>query len=116
MACEVCGKDQGGVYSNGDPYGDAKYVGIETGPSRHWCWDHADQVVSPDDEIDAAFARRGWCGFVEAWVGRCRNPIPCARHKDQRCWKCGKPATKNCGQAGSLVCGVPECKDHPHTH
>ena len=56
------------------------------------------------------------CGFNMAWVGYCKEKTPCKKHKDSKCWKCGKPATADCDHAGSLVCGMPYCKDHPHTH
>lgn len=65
---------------------------------------------------DEAFAERGLCGFLEAWIGRCKNSKPCSRHMNEKCWKCGKPAIKNCAEASSLVCGIPECSDHPHIH
>jgi len=55
------------------------------------------------------------CGFDEAWVGKCQNPTPCPKHDNQRCFQCGKKATKNCSIAGSLVCGMPECDEHSHS-
>lgn len=68
-----------------------------------------------------SFRERKLCWFDECWVGFCgKRPVPglefCERHAPQRCWKCGAQATQNCGSAGSLVCGVPECGEHPHTH
>ena len=54
------------------------------------------------------------CGFIEAWIGACTNERPCEKHRNQNCWKCDAPATRNCSVAGSLVCGVPMCEKHDH--
>ncbi len=56
------------------------------------------------------------CGYEQQWVGPCKNEKPCPDHKDKKCWECGKPATKECGFCGFLVCGMPECDEHPHMH
>lgn len=116
--CSICEREmEGGVWTNGDGFGDGKYVGMDPGPLRPYCWNCYDKGRVPDlnKEIDKLFAERGWCGFLEAWVGRCRNPKPCAKHQDQKCWKCGEPAISNCSIAGTLVCGMPECAEHPHS-
>ena len=115
--CTECGKEmQGGVWTNGDGFGDGKYVDIDPGPHKPYCWDCHDQGKAPDlnKEIDKLFQESGMCGFLEAWIGRCRNPKPCTKHHDQKCWKCGELAVKNCSIAGALVCGAPECKEHSH--
>lgn len=115
--CRGCGETHvGGVTTCGDPYGDSKHVGL---PEREWgsyCWDCYDKGRVPDydSEITAEFKRRGLCGFVQAWVGRCRQSAPCPKHSTQKCWSCGEPATRDCGVAGSLVCGIPSCDEHPH--
>lgn len=117
--CATCGKDtENYTLTDGDPYGDAKYVGIKVGKMLPYCEDCVILGNYPnlDDEIDNAYAERGWCGFLEAWVGRCREHKPCIKHESQRCWKCGNPAIRNCSEAGSLVCGMPECARHPHEH
>ena len=115
MGCVVCGADNGGVYTNGDGYGDGKYVGVTPPPWGFWCWEHSKQAPNLDRQIDAAFAEHGLCGFLEAWIGRCRNLKPCEKHASQRCWKCGAPAVRNCPDTSTLVCGVPECAEHPHS-
>lgn len=51
----------------------------------------------------------GTCGFDEAWVGPCKNALPCKTHDEQVC-KCGRKATQNCSATlGPLVCGMPLC-------
>lgn len=52
------------------------------------------------------------CGFNEAWVGICKNTTPCPKHKDKKCYKCGKRATKSCSATFALVCGTPTCDEH----
>lgn len=116
--CVVCNKEkESGVITNGDGYGDAKYVGIVPPEWAFYCWDCYDQAA-PDlsKRIDEAFVREGMCGFLEAWIGRCREPEPCPKHSGQKCWKCGERATSNCPETFSLVCGVPQCAKHPHEH
>lgn len=118
-ACILCGTtDGGGLYTNGDGFGDGKHVGVEPLPWGKYCWrcvrEHKEKIPDQRAEIDAAFAARGLCGFEEAWVGRCKNSKPCVKHVNQKCWKCGQPATRNCNYACSLVCGMPECAEHPH--
>jgi hypothetical protein len=54
------------------------------------------------------------CGFPRPWTTPCENIRPCKEHSNLKCWKCGKRATSQCGVAGSLVCGMPECSKHPH--
>lgn len=115
--CSSCGKEmEGGVYTDGDGFSDGKYVRITPPKFKGYCWDCYDAGKAPDltKEIDKAFADRGMCGFLEAWVGRCRNPKPCLKHSEQKCWKCNKPAVRNCNATGALVCGVPECSEHRH--
>jgi hypothetical protein len=119
--CALCDQPkQGGTWTNGDGYGDAKHVGIVPPSWALYCWDcckaRPGDVPNLSAEIDAAFAEHGFCGFLEAWIGRCREPRgTCAKHDGQRCWKCHAPAVSNCSVAGALVCGIPECADHPHT-
>lgn len=64
------------------------------------------------------------CERDVSWVGRCNNiavnvtdnPIDyepgraalCSKHLKDRC-ACGKPAIRDCENAGSLVCGRPLC-------
>ncbi len=55
------------------------------------------------------------CGFVEAWIGSCKNPNPCEKHSSLKCYSCGDPATKNCGETGQFVCGAPLCDNCEHT-
>jgi hypothetical protein len=121
--CYHCGKSitTGGMCTTGDPYGDGhKVLGWPKREARVYCWDCIEypkkMTKEIADKIDAEFKQLGLCGFLEAWVGRCTNTIPCNKHKDQKCWKCGEPATSNCSHASSLVCGMPECKKHPHKH
>lgn len=119
LICPACGERRSGGFStNGDGFGDAKHVGITPPAWATYCWDCVRQGKMPNlsAEINSAFAERGWCGFLKAWVGRCRNPKPCAVHASERCWKCNGLAVKNCERAGVLVCGAPECAAHPHVH
>lgn len=115
--CTICGREmEGGIWTNGDGFSDGKYVGIDPGEHKPYCWDCHDQGKAPDfnKEIDALFQEKGMCGFLEAWVGRCRNLKPCIKHQDQKCWKCEEPAVQNCSIASSFVCGMPECAEHSH--
>lgn len=113
--CIHCHKEaEGGCYTNGDGYGDGKHVGLEAGPHLFFCWDCIEHTPEHGPKIDDLFAANGMCGFLEAWIGRCRNPKPCDKHQSQKCWKCGGPAVRNCDHTSALVCGMPECKDHPH--
>lgn len=118
--CTICHKPkQSGLYTSGDGYGDAKHVGIESLPFEFYCWGcvkaHPEQIPNQDAKIDAAFAARGWCGFLEAWIGRCREVQPCPKHSGEQCWKCKERATSNCPNTSALVCGVPQCQQHPHS-
>lgn len=123
MSCVVCGSTEfGGLSTYHDPYGDRKHVGLQpvVDSAQHYCWDHAEigyeKSRVAEREVDTAFAAAGLCGFLQAWVGRCRQPQPCAKHAAETCWKCGRRAVRNCSHTGSLVCGVPECAEHPHEH
>lgn len=122
MGCKICGRtdDCGGITTNGDGYGDSKYVGITPPEWATYCWDcyKKDPTKIPDltTKIDEAFVAYGFCGFLEAYVGRCRNERgKCPKHDSQKCWKCNAPAVKNCAETFTLVCGVPECAEHPHS-
>lgn len=60
------------------------------------------------------FENREECQFDKAWVGYCKEPtLPdqkfCAKHIKEKCASCGEQATKECPEAGSLVCGAPLC-------
>lgn len=108
-----------GIYTNGDPYGDRRKIGLPIALPRFYCWDCKDSYHEfssrQKQETDAEFSRLGLCGFLEAWIGRCRNSSPCAKHTE-KCWHpdCDNRAIANCSIAGSLVCGVPYCANHPH--
>lgn len=116
--CLACGKEMSsGVWTDGDGYGsDAKFVGIEKPTFGPYCWDcyNAGKAPNLKEQITTAFLARGYCGYLIAYVGRCRNKKPCPEHKDSKCWKCGQPAVAHCSVASSLVCGVPYCVEHPH--
>lgn len=118
--CVSCHKDLShisSIFTDGDGFNDAQYVGIVKPPFKSYCWDcyKAGKAPNFNKQIDEAFAAVGMCGFLEAWIGRCRNPKPCKKHASQKCWKCGEQAIRNCAETGVLVCGMPECKDHPHS-
>jgi hypothetical protein len=116
--CEYCGKPTfGGVSSNGDPYGQGKDIPTVR-PWRFSCWKCYESKGRAADEeraaeIDAAFMAAGRCAFIRAYVGRCGDPMPCAKHVI-RCSSCGAPATHECDASGSLVCGMPLCNDCEH--
>lgn len=119
--CCVCVSEvQGGLSTNGDPYGDRKKHGLPTFEWRFYCWKCANIGYAWAEELEKEVTKilreRGLCGFLEAWVGRCTNPQNCARHSNQKCFACKKQAVKNCSHAGMLVCGMPECADHTHKH
>jgi hypothetical protein len=113
---------EGGVYGNGDPYGTLRKLG----KSLNWnygyiCWDCWDKWGRKRDDIqrkmvDDLARADGRCGFLEAWIGHCLNALPCPKHQTQKCWKCQEPAVRNCAETGLLVCGMPECDEHPHLH
>lgn len=61
------------------------------------------------------------CEFDLAWIGACKKVVKdgelfCEKHLKEKCWKCDKQATGQCDDAGSFVCGMPQCAEHPHTH
>lgn len=113
--CTRCGEwKRGGIYTNGDGYGDATYVDITPVVFGFYCWDCKDYTPDLTEEIDKAFVKYGMCGFLEAWIGRCRNEKSCDKHISQRCFYCKGQAVRNCSHAVSLVCGMPECDEHPH--
>lgn len=114
--CFICKAiNSGGIYTNGDS-GDGKYVGLDYGESHFYCVSCWEKGFVPDHkkEIDAAFSAQGLCGFYESYIGKCRNAKPCSKHSNQKCWKCGAPAVRNCDHTNMLVCGTPECAEHPH--
>jgi hypothetical protein len=57
------------------------------------------------------------CTFDKAWIGQCgaitKSPY-CVEHTLMKCWKCNKQAIEECDNAGTLVCGIPQCLKHPH--
>jgi hypothetical protein len=117
--CSLCSKEMsGGLWTNGDGYSDGKHVGIVPPKMTGFCWDcvknRSSEVPELTAQINAAFAERGFCGFLEAWVGRCRNPQPCEKHANQICESCGARATHNCSQTGQFVCGAPLCDECEH--
>lgn len=118
--CTICGQPKSsGIYTSGDGYNDAQYIGITRPEMRFYCWDcnkeHAAEIPNLDKRIDEGFKAGGLCGFLEAWVGRCRNPNPCSKHAEQACRSCGATATQNCSETGQFVCGEPLCNDCEHT-
>ena len=122
MPCTYCGITVGdGISTNFDPYGTRRKLGLPVEKFQFIClpcWkkEGAEKDAHIRKETTQAVRDRGACGFVEAWTGHCLNSTPCPQHQKQKCWKCQEPAVKNCPVAGSLVCGVPECADHPHIH
>lgn len=117
--CSLCRLEMnGGLWTNGDGYGDAKHVGIVVPEMKGFCWPctrtRAAEVPDFTDAINKAFAEQGMCGFLEAWIGRCRNRKPCTKHADQKCASCGADAVGNCSQTGQFVCGAPLCADCEH--
>jgi hypothetical protein len=117
--CSLCGAEMnGGLWTSGDGYGDTKHVGIIAPEMRGFCWPcvktRNSEIPDLTKDIDRAFAARDWCGFLEAWIGRCRNPKPCAKHANEKCASCGSPATGNCSQTGQFVCGAPLCGECEH--
>ncbi len=122
MPCTYCDANSGGgVSTNFDPYGTRRKLGLPVEEVQFICWpcwekEGAGKDARIQEETDGAVVERGGCGFLEAWIGHCFNDRPCSKHQNKACWECGAPATKNCAVAGSLVCGTPECSDHPHPH
>lgn len=113
------GSDKGGVFTSHDGYSVRGKLGLTVYPRMHYCWDCYDEFGQAEaeksqTEIKEAIQQSGICGFLEAWRGYCFEAKPCAKHAAQKCWKCKGPATGNCSNAGSLVCGIPYCEKHPH--
>lgn len=118
--CSLCGSVmKGGVWTNGDGYGDAKHVGIQTPPMTGFCFtcckDRSSEIPNFNARIDQAFIERGMCGFLQSWIGRCGNTRPCQKHGSETCRSCSAPATHDCEQTGQFVCGEPLCDDCEHT-
>lgn len=117
--CSLCGLEmQGGVWTNGDPYGDARKLGADVPPMRGYCWscvkERSDEIPNFGKAIKDILASRKLCGFLMSWVGHCKEPKPCAKHKDLTCSSCGVPATHDCDSTGQFVCGVPLCDECGH--
>ncbi len=115
--CFVCGATNiGGIVTNGDD-GDGQYVGVDYGIQHFYCINCWNKGLIPDykDKVDKAFKERNWCGYNQPYIGRCKKTRPCREHGELKCWKCGNPAIKGCSEASMLVCGTPECAEHPHT-
>lgn len=60
------------------------------------------------------------CIFVEAWIGRCKEPAVeggcrCVKHEKKKCESCDAPATHTCDSTGQFVCGADLCDDCEHT-
>lgn len=115
-------EDFGGVWTSFDGFGVRKKVNLIEYPFTFFCWrcyetpevqdfDRAVQI-----ETDKAIHDAGWCGFVDAWIGPCEILGDCEKHAKYKCWKCKEKATRSCDYTGMLVCGMPECNDHPHKH
>ncbi len=74
---------------------------------------------------DAPFEPIVMCGFIKAWVGKCKTQVhrdgdKCEEHQI-KCCSCGAPSTHQCDQTGQFVCGSPLCDDcthnmHPQGH
>lgn len=54
------------------------------------------------------------CNFDKAWVGKCKNALPCSDHENLTCCVCGKPATQECPATFGFVCGCPLCDSCEH--
>lgn len=95
MICANCGaKNEGGLFTGSDDFGDGAYVGIAT-ERRFFCSDCvlAGKTGDVAAEISAEFAKRGLCGFKGRFEGRCRNHSPCIKHALLKCWACSSKAT-----------------------
>lgn len=61
------------------------------------------------------------CKFNMAWRGICEVKTVvgkeyCAKHLGEKCFSCGKQATRDCDHTSQFVCGMPMCDEHRHTH
>jgi len=54
------------------------------------------------------------CTFNRAWIGVCGKEN-CTNHRGLQCSNCGNPATHECGETSTLVCGFLLCDDCEHT-
>lgn len=54
------------------------------------------------------------CNFDIAWVGKCRESVPCVKHAGRKCSSCHAAATRECGETGQFVCGADLCDDCEH--
>lgn len=71
----------------------------------------ADEAKNLGDEV----VDRETCGFMVAWVGRCKESKPCAKHGGRICTSCGAPAIQECDSTGQFVCGEYLCGECEHT-
>ncbi len=55
------------------------------------------------------------CTFDNAWIGKCKKPMPCKEHQNLLCESCKKSATHSCAETGQFVCGSYLCDDCEHT-
>jgi len=60
------------------------------------------------------------CRYDLAWRGPCGKPAIsngfCETHREEKCCRCKKQATRECEETGQFVCGAPLCDDCTHTH
>lgn len=117
-----CGHTNGGVWTHFDPYGMRRRKGLPVrtiGGGICWpCWTKWGAKVDKRArrETDKIARLDNVCGVLDVWIGYCTRLKPCTTHGRLRCWHCKAPATRTCGSTSSLVCGTPECDDHPHRH
>lgn len=58
------------------------------------------------------------CTYILAWIGPCGKlgkDGRCKEHASTKCIACKCPATHQCPETLSLVCGAPLCDDCTHT-
>lgn len=105
-ACKFCGAvNTGGIY----------YTAVG-GESVFACWKcedkaHPDMEARKKEEIKE-LELTNKCTFNLSWIGWCKKDgFPfCDEHKKEHCRVCEKQATRQCSNAGSLVCGLPLCE------
>lgn len=75
--------------------------------------------VKPEDSKEDEDPEWFQCRYDKPWIGRC-NIVAigefCTEHRKEKCFKCGGQATRGCDAAMGLVCGMPMCDEHTHTH
>lgn len=96
----------------GTGFGDGQFFCWHNGCQKKW----SEKAKAHKRAAIEKHSSEGLCIFDQAWIGLCSNEAltghsVCSDHLGIQC-RCGAQATRECSNAGSLVCGRPLCDEH----